>query len=66
MASGTTLTIDTKRAKNAILSVAMTDAGTPALGSPVFIYDDGETQSDLIIALDKAKMWVMQNVKKRR
>lgn len=62
MATGTTLTISTNHSKNYKTAVASSDAGTPSLGSPTFIYDDDETQSDLLHALEKAKLWVLENV----
>lgn len=62
MATGTTLTISTRGDKDYRGAVAATDAGTPALGSPTFIYDDDETQEDLLRAIEAAKAYVLANV----
>jgi hypothetical protein len=65
MATGTTYTIATRADRDYRESVTATDAGTPTLGSPVFIFDDDETQEDLIRALEKAKSFVLENVTNR-
>ena len=65
MATGTTLTIATRPDQANKTSVVATDAGTPALGSPTFIYDDNETQAALLKALEDAKAYIIQNVKTR-
>jgi hypothetical protein len=64
MATGTTLTISTRADLGMGASVVSSDAGTPALGSPTFLFDDDETQGDLLKALEDAKHWVIQNVAK--
>ncbi len=64
MATGTTLTINTNPGVASSVAAVATDAGTPTLGSPTFIFDDGETQSALIKALEDAKDWVVRNVTK--
>lgn len=65
MASGTTYTIVTRADQDYKESVTATDAGTPTLGQPQFIFDDAETQEDLIRALEKAKAFVLENVTAR-
>lgn len=62
MATGTTLTISTRADRDYKAAVVATDAGTPTLGSPVFIYDDGETQEDLLRAIERAKQHVTEQV----
>lgn len=66
MATGTTLTILTRGDKDYKGAVSSADAGTPTAGEPQFIYDDGETQEDLLRALEQAKMWVTENVLARK
>lgn len=65
MATGTTLTITHRADRDYKTTVVETDAGTPTLGAPTFIYDDDEKQEDLIRALEHAKMHILENVKVR-
>ena len=65
MATGTTLTISTRPDQSNKTAVVATDAGTPSLGSPQFIFDDDETQAALLKALEDAKAYIIQNVKTR-
>lgn len=62
MATGTTYTVVTRADLDYTESVTVTDAGTPTLGQPQFIFDDDETQEDLIRALEKTKAYVLANV----
>lgn len=66
MATGTTLTVVTRRDKDYQQSVTLSDAGSPAFGSPTFVYDDAEDQESLILALDKLRAYVTHNVAKRK
>lgn len=65
MATGTTLTVSLDQASDYKAAVAATDAGTPTAGTIEVLYDDGESQEQIVRGLQAAISHIIENVTTR-